>query len=193
MKIIKESEIQNNLELLENEIKAGKIFIYPTDTIYGIGCDATNEKSVEKIFQIKKRENNPCLILAPDKTWIKNNTTYHKNHQIEIDNKLPGPYSFITNLNQEKDHKISKLALANRSTIGIRILDNEFSNLLKNIQIPFISTSVNLSGEPTIKKIGEIPKEILDQIDYLITTETSLLEQTSKIFDITQKEIKKLR
>ena len=90
-------------------------------------------------------------------------------------------------------NQISKRVLGNNLTIGLRIPDCVFTKIITQTQTPFITTSVNLSGQPSATKIEEIPIEILNQIDYLITTKKILLGNSSKIFDITKEQIQKLR
>ena len=77
---------------MNNQINLEKIYVYPTDTIYGIGCDATNDKLVLKIRSIKKRDEKPFSIIAPSKDWIKNN--FEIIHPEYLD-KLPGPYTLV--------------------------------------------------------------------------------------------------
>ncbi|MBD3252976.1 threonylcarbamoyl-AMP synthase [Candidatus Pacearchaeota archaeon] len=147
------------MNLIE-KIRQGKIFIYPTDTIYGIGCNALNKKSIEKIKVIKKRENKPLSVIAPSIEWIK------KNLIIDIDLKkyLPGPYTLLL---KKKDRDFLK-HVSDNELLGVRIPDCDFTELIQKSEVPFITTSVNLSGEPPVKKISEIPLEIKNKIDVIV-------------------------
>ena len=159
MRIVKSSKV--NIEEILKEITEGKIFIYPTDTIYGLGCDAENKDSVEKIKKIKRRDiDKPLSVIAPSIEWIKENLTIDTN----LDKYLPGPYTIIL---KKKNPDFLK-HVSNTDSIGIRIPDNEFTKIIQNSNKPFITTSVNLSGETAIKSIKEIPKEIKDKIDIII-------------------------
>ena len=180
---------QISKEFLTKEISLGKIFIYPTDTVYGLGCDARNKEAIEKIYSIKKRSKRQVLIIVPSKEWIKENTQYHKDN-VHYLNKLPGPYSFIVNL---KNKDLIAENARNEESIGIRIPNNNFTKLLQKTQIPFVTTSVNFSGEPSAITIEQIPKEILDQVDYLITTEEELSGKSSTLYDIREETIICLR
>ena len=92
--IIKEKKLTSEeIENLKTEV-----FIYPTDTIYGIGCDATNDKLVEKIREIKQRENKPFSIIAPSVQWILDN--FNVNVRL-IDKYLPGPYTLLLEKKQK--------------------------------------------------------------------------------------------
>jgi len=137
---------------LVKEIKAGKVFVYPTDTIYGLGCDATNEESVERIKKIKKRSNKPFSIIAPSKEWILDNYEVNKSY---IQN-LPGPYTLILKKKNSTE------------TTGIRIPSHPLTPLIQKSNVPFITTSVNISGEKPITNIREIPLKIKRNIDFII-------------------------
>jgi len=159
MKIIKINKI--NEEEILNEITKGRIFIYPTDTIYGIGCDAENKDSVEKIKQIKQRDRTkPLSIIAPSIKWIEENLII----DIDLNKYLPGCYTIIL---KKKNPDFLK-HISNTDSIGIRIPNNGFTKIIQSSGTPFITTSVNLSGESAIESIKEIPKEIKNKIDIII-------------------------
>tara|TARA_Y100000310_G_C20305285_1_gene633659 strand:+ start:61 stop:585 length:525 start_codon:yes stop_codon:yes gene_type:complete len=145
------------------KIKQGKIFIYPTDTIYGLGCDATNEKAVEKIKKIKARDRDkPISIIAPSINWIKQNCIINKN--LKLEKYLPGPYTLIL----KKKNKEFLSHVSNTDSLGIRIPDLDFTKEIQKSSLPFITTSVNLSGEPPETKIIEISPDILEKVDEII-------------------------
>lgn len=188
MKIISKEFITENKNFIFDEIKEGKIFIYPTDTLLGIGCDASNSQSVKKIFEIKKREQKPFLVIAPSLIWFDQNCEYHKENFSKFN--LPGPYSFIVNL---KNSVVSDLTISKENKIGIRFPNCFFRELIEEIGIPFISTSVNLSGEPSALKIEDIKKEILENVDYVVETSEKLLGKSSEIYDISTEKLIRLR
>jgi len=145
-----------------DDIKHGAIFIYPTDTIYGLGCDATNNESVEMIREIKYRDKEkPMSVIAPSVEWIKKHCVVE---DALIKKYLPGPYTLIL---KKKDPNFLKEVSSNDS-LGIRIPDSEFTELVQKANVPFITTSVNLQGEPFAIKISDIKKEILDKVDIVI-------------------------
>ena len=159
MKIIKTNEIDE--EEILNEITVGKIFVYPTDTIYGLGCDAENRDAVEKIKQIKQRDRNkPLSVIAPSTKWIEKNLIINT----DLNKYFPGPYTIVL---KKKNPDFLK-HVSNTDSIGIRIPDTEFTKIIQNSGTPFITTSVNLSGESAIESVREIPKEIEDKIDIII-------------------------
>lgn len=144
------------------DIKNGAVFIYPTDTIYGLGCDATNVNSVELIRDIKRRDHDkPLSVIAPSVEWIKEHCIV--DDEI-LEKYLPGPYTLIL---KKKDINFLKEASANDS-LGIRLPDCEFSKLVQEAGVPFITTSVDFEGEPFAIKISDIPKDILDSAEIII-------------------------
>ncbi len=139
-------------------IREGAIFIYPTDTIYGIGCDATNDESVEKIRKIKQRPNDPFSILVPSKEWIQEHC-----EPANLD-KLPGPYTLILKL---KDNPLAD-NVTNNNKIGIRYPDHWFSKIVNSLNIPIITTSVNKAGKPNMTSLKDLNPDIEDQVEFII-------------------------
>lgn len=183
VKIFTKEEAIENKEFIIKEMIKGKIFIYPTDTLIGLGCNAKLDLKVENINKIKKRdENKTCLIIAPSFNWIENNCIVNKDKFEYMSSKLPGPYSFILKVKENID--ISKLILRN-STIGIRLPNNWFKDFIREAQIPFISTSVNIAGEKSALSYNEINEEIKEKVDYIILDE-KISKKASTIIDLTK-------
>ena len=164
-KIISKEEFLRNWKFFVNEMKRGKIFIYPTDTIYGLGCNALKIKSIIKIRRIKGRETKPFSVIVPNKKWINQNCYLDKKAKIYI-KKLPGKYTFILRIKNKK--AISKEVNKGLNSLGIRIPNNWFAKIVSKTKIPFLTTSVNISGKPHIIKLDEIDNEIKKEVDYII-------------------------
>jgi L-threonylcarbamoyladenylate synthase len=139
-------------------MKIDQIFIYPTDTIYGIGCNAENEELVNKIREIKKRDSKPFSVIAPSFEWILEN---FETTREELEKYLPGKYTLLL---KKKNLDFLKW-ISDNERIGIRIPDNEFTKKLQKKGKPIITTSVNISGMSFAKDISEIDKSILDSVD----------------------------
>lgn len=155
-------DIKKALEVLKN----GGVILYPTDTIWGIGCDATNPEAVKRIYQIKKREDsksmlvlmeNPALLdryveEVPEVAW----------DLIEITTTpLTVIYSGAKNL--------AKNLIAQDGSIGIRFTKEAFTSLLlQRLRRPLVSTSANISGEKSPALFDEISDEIKDAVDYIV-------------------------
>ena len=160
-------------------IKQGKIIIYPTDTIYGIGCDALNTDSVLKIRMIKERDaEKPFSIIAQSKQWIYKNFEVNKSYI----RKLPGPFTFI--LRTKKEKLVSNHVTNNVNILAVRIPNHPFIKVIQKAKTPFISTSVNLSGEPPVTDINRIPRKIAKQVDIIIDA-GQLNNPPSTLIDLT--------
>jgi L-threonylcarbamoyladenylate synthase len=156
-----EQNIQNP-EFLKSKILAGKIFIYPTDTIYGLGCNALDEKAVAKIKEIKSRDKDkPLSIIAPNIEWV---ITNFRTTEAELERYFPGPYTLL--LKKRDASFLSWISINER--IGVRVPNQEFCFKIQESGVPFVTTSVNLTGETPIKSIKEIKPEIKLKVDYII-------------------------
>ncbi|MDD5331981.1 MAG: L-threonylcarbamoyladenylate synthase [Candidatus Nanoarchaeia archaeon] len=184
MEIIAINNIKKNR--IVKDIREGKIFIYPTDTIYGLGCNALDREAVSKIRGIKERENKPFSVIAPSKKWIFDNFKANKSY---ID-KLPGPFTFVVKMN--KKGIVAENVNLKSNTLGVRIPNHIFSVLVQEAKVPFITTSVNISGKKPINSVKEIPKKILKNVDIIID-EGTLNNNPSTVIDLTGKTAKILR
>ncbi len=165
MEIVSKQEFLKRKAFFIKEMQKGKVFIYPTDTIYGIGCDATNAKSIEKIRSIKKRDAKPFSVIVPNKNWINSNCIVTRDAKKWID-KLPGKYTLILRLKNQS--AISSKVNNGDGTLGARIPDNWFSKVIEEFGKPFITTSVNLSGEKPITCLNDLDLKMYEEIDYFI-------------------------
>ena len=159
-------------------ILAGKIFIYPTDTIYGIGCDATNDEAVRKIRAIKHRAENPFSIIPPSSAWIRANT----HHEGDL---AAGPFTYIVGLKNPK--AISpNVQPKDDGSIGLRLPEHWFVGEIEKAGVPFVSTSVNVSGLPFMTSLDDLDPIIRDSVD-IILYEGPLTRKVSSKIDLTQK------
>lgn len=164
MKTITKQELLENKDFYIKEILDGKIFIYPTDTIYGIGCNAKNANSITKIREIKQRDEKPMSVIIPSKNWAYENCEIPDKKELE---KLPGPYTFIAKLKKEENIAKKEL-IGDLEGLGIRIPDNWFTEMITNTGEPFVTTSVNISGEPHLTNPDDLKRKIKRNVDYLI-------------------------
>jgi len=184
--MIKKEEILKNIDFYINEMKLWKIFIYPTDTLIWFWCNVRNNESIAKIYEIKKRQNKPLLIIAPSIQRIEENCEISEENLEKIKQKLPWPYSFIVKLKDKS--VISPLVNNNQDNVWIRIPNSWFTELVNKSWVPFITTSVNFSWENPAIKISNIPKEILDKVDYIIDDDENLSWKSSTLIDLTWEE-----
>jgi len=147
-------------------LKKGQLILYPTDTVWGIGCDATNPDAVKKIYQLKQRIDSKALIcLVADEHMLKKHIP--KVPQIAFDILAYGetPTTVIYNNPQGLAHNL----VATDQSIAIRVPDDEFCHqLLQHFDAPIVSTSANISGHPTPNSFKEISDDILKGVDYVV-------------------------
>jgi tRNA threonylcarbamoyl adenosine modification protein (Sua5/YciO/YrdC/YwlC family) len=159
-------------------IKAGEIFIYPTDTIYGLGCNALKQGAVQLIKEIKRRDDKPLSVIAPNKQWINKNLEVNNKHFVR---KLPGPYTYIMKI---KKRGVARNVNPGLKTLGVRIPNHPFTDLIKKAGVPFITTSVNLSGRAPVRDLSKVPKSILKRVD-VVVDDGFLHNYPSTLIDLT--------
>jgi tRNA threonylcarbamoyl adenosine modification protein (Sua5/YciO/YrdC/YwlC family) len=182
MDIVTKEEFEQRFDEFMKKILDGAVFIYGTDTIYGIGCDATNRQAIEKIREIKGRNKSPFSVIAPSKGWVVKNC----GNTEELD-KLPGPYTIIMKL-RNKDCVADEVN-PGRETIGVRIPNHWFSAIVEEIGVPIVTTSVNKKDEPFMTSAEDIDKNITGHVDFMID-EGVISGRPSALIDLTQKEKK---
>ncbi|WP_435138129.1 L-threonylcarbamoyladenylate synthase [Formosa sp. A9] len=157
-----QNEISNALKVLKN----GGLILYPTDTVWGIGCDASNPEAVKKIFQLKQREDSKALIcLVADDRMLKKYVKKIPEAAFSILDITEEPITII----YDEPQNLASNLIAEDNTIAIRIPDNDFCfQLLRRFNGAIVSTSANISGFPTPKSFKEIAPEILKGVDYVV-------------------------
>lgn len=157
-------------------LKGGGIILYPTDTVWGIGCDATNEKAVAKVFEIKRRcEAKSLVLLASDLDMVAMHVRQIPSIAIDLVEVNDAPMTII----YPGAQYLAPNAVAEDGTVGIRIpfVDEGVTEgpavfcreLVRRLRHPLVSTSANISGEPTPKSFKEISQEIKDAVDYIVS------------------------
>jgi len=156
------SDLKEALDVL----RAGGLILYPTDTIWGIGCDATQPAAVERVYQLKGRDQHKSLIVL-----------------LDTDSKLPAYVQEVPDVAYQLIEyterpltivysgakNLADNLIAADGSIGIRIVQHPFcSPLLQRFRKPIVSTSANLSGQPAPKNFAEIAPEIIDGVDYVV-------------------------
>ncbi len=157
-------DIEKAVEVLNN----GGTILYPSDTIWGIGCDATNQKAAEKIYTIKGRQKKSSFIaLLHDPKMIEN----HVKQVPGILWDLIDSIDFPTTIIYEGAINLAKNVIASDGTIAIRVVKEGFCHeLLKAFGKPIVSTSANYSGEPAPLLFREIPESLIEMVDYVTTS-----------------------
>ena len=176
--------LQDEVKRAVEVMRAGGVILYPTDTVWGIGCDATNEEAVKKVYALKRREDSKAMIClvdsadrlaryvrrVPDVVW----------DMVDIATQ---PLTVI----YEHASGLAPNLLAEDGTVGIRVTQEEFSReLCYRFQKPIVSTSANISGAPTPRTFEEISEEVQAAVDYVVRYNQRSKEkhQPSKIIKV---------
>ncbi len=169
----KKEETQKNRSQQEADIvqclkvlSAGGLILYPTDTVWGIGCDATNPEAVNRVYQLKQRDDSKALLVLID-------SAEHLDHYVvdvpiiarELIDVAVKPLTIIF----EGAYNLAPNLLGDKDSVGIRIPNDEFCHrLCERYGKPIVSTSANLSGAPTAKTFADINPAIVQGVDYAV-------------------------
>lgn len=145
-------------------LKNGGTILYPTDTTFGIGCDATNPEAIQKIFQIKNRPDSKSLIILVDTPARLQKIVDVPDLAWDIMDLSEKPVTII----YDNPKNLPKELIAEDNTIAIRLTDDLFcKKLISKINAPLVSTSANISGEPTPHSFAEISQKIKEEVDFV--------------------------
>ncbi|RDY60981.1 L-threonylcarbamoyladenylate synthase [Flagellimonas nanhaiensis] len=155
-------EINNCIEVL----KEGKLILYPTDTVWGIGCDATNPEAIKKVYQLKQREDSKALIcLVAHQAMLERHVKEVPDVAYDIMDLATKPTTIV----YDDPVGIAPNLVAQDNTLAIRVASDKFCQYLINkFGKPIVSTSANISGLPTPKQFSDIHPEILKGVDYVV-------------------------
>lgn len=146
-------------------LRKGGVILYPTDTVWGIGCDATNPKAVEKVYQIKRRDDSKAMICLVD------STSRMQKYVMNVPNvawDLMELSTKPTTVILDNAVNLAENLIAEDGSIALRVTHEAFSQeLCYRFQKPIVSTSANISGEPTASNYRDISQEIIDAVDYV--------------------------
>ena len=162
----KETDMQKEADEAVRVMRGGGIILYPTDTVWGLGCDATNAAAVERIYRLKRSENKKSMLVlcaSADMT-------------VRYVNKAPGVAFEVMELATSPLTAIlpgaagvAENLIPVEGTLGVRIPDHEFCRrMLAGLKKPIVSTSANISGEATPVGLQDVAKEIVDGVDFVV-------------------------
>jgi L-threonylcarbamoyladenylate synthase len=182
MRILNFEELNLEKQSIIDTIVNGAVFIHPTDTIYGIGCNAELSKAVKKVRNLKGRSANPFSVIAPSFDWINENCIVTKESEEWLE-KLPGPYSLIFKL--KNSNCIAKEVNPGLKTIGIRVPNHWIRKLIAEAGVPVITTSVNRTNEDYMTSLEDLDPSIKSGIDFALY-EGKKEGKPSKLVDLTE-------
>ncbi len=165
---IQKTKVQQDAEIVQclKTLSAGGLILYPTDTVWGIGCDATNAEAVKRVYQLKRRDDNKALIVLID-------SADHLDHYVidvpmiarELIDVAVKPLTII----YEGAYNLAPNLMGEGESVGIRIPSDEFCHrLCERYGKPIVSTSANVSGQPTATTFAAIDESIVQGVDYAV-------------------------
>lgn len=164
------------MEKIIEILKSGGTILYPTDTIWGIGCDATNIEAIEKIYEIKKREKSKSLIILVESEKRLQDLVDVPEMAWEIIDLSEKPVTIV----YENPRNLPKEILADDGSIGIRLVKDDFcKKLISKLNKPLVSTSANFSGDKSPMKFSDITPEMIDLVDFAVEENREKVSQYS--------------
>lgn len=157
-----EEDIKKSIEIL----RKGGIILYPTDTIWGIGCDATNAEAVKRVYELKKRaDNKAMLVLIDSEDKLDRYVSEVPEVAYQLIEVAVKPLTIV----YDGAYNLASNLLGDNSSVGIRVSGEQFSQqLCRRFGKPIVSTSANISGEPSAKTFKEVSDEIKKGVDYIV-------------------------
>lgn len=178
-------EYQLALESATKAVLDGKVFIYPTDTVYGIGGNALDEDVCGRIIEIKKRDAKPFSIIVSGFSMLRKYCEVPEDAVRYLFQYLPGPYTFIL---EKKDD----VPACPGERIGVRVPMHSFiRKIAGDTGIPIIGTSANISGKEPVFSFKKISKSLISQVDLAIDGGDTYFKQESTVVDLVDMEIKR--
>ncbi len=159
-------EYEQDIKVCNDILKLGGVILYPTDTIWGLGCDATNEQAIEKLFAIKHRDAKKSFVLLM--TDVKQLSQFIANPLPDLETLL-SKFTEPTTVVYEQAINLPACVLGEDGSVAVRITADPFCrSLIKRFRNPIVSTSANVSGEPSPIHFSLITKAIKENVDYVV-------------------------
>ena len=162
----KNAPLQEEVERAVEVLRRGGIILYPTDTVWGIGCDATNAEAVDRIYRLKRSENKKSmLVLCASADMVVRYVNRAPGIAFEVMEMATSPLTAIL----PGAAGVAPNLIPDEGTLGVRIPDHEFCRrMLRAFGKPVVSTSANISGEPTAVGLQDVAREIVDGADFVV-------------------------
>ncbi|MBL4568622.1 MAG: threonylcarbamoyl-AMP synthase, partial [Flavobacteriaceae bacterium] len=170
-----------------NILSKAKTILYPTDTVWGLGCDATDEVAVSKIYKVKQRAESKSLIILVSSIEMLKKYVGVPQKAVQIIENSNRPTTII----YKNPRSLANNVIAKDHTVAIRVVKDEFCRkLIQQFKKPIVSTSANVSGYPTPKSFSEITRTILEAADYIVNLQQDkITSKSSTILRIVGDEI----
>jgi len=165
--ILSEDTRRAVIEKAVNALKKGGMVVYPADTVYGIAVDATNAAAIQKLDVLKSRKSGQKYSSNfSDIEMVKEFCEVSKSQEKILNKYLPGPFTFI--LERKTSNSVAREVALRSNSVGVRIPNCKFTEIVRRAKIPFVTTSVNISGKKYATSIKDIEREIFDRVDIII-------------------------
>jgi len=190
MKILNKNS--KNYELAGRELKNGKIIVFPTDTVYGIGANYKDKEAIDKIYKYKNRDKNkPLILLISKKEYLSKIAIFDEKKLEKLTNKFwPGALTLVLKKNMDECKELNP----DFQSIGVRIPKNKVAlEIIENAGGIIATTSANISDKETPTNYNELDQEFIEKVDYVIKEENTHIGIASTIIDMTGDNIKILR
>lgn len=164
-------DLKAETEKIITHLKKGNIILYPTDTVWGLGCDATNADAVDKLNNLKNRGADKSLIcLVSDFKMLQQYVEEVPEVAYDILKYAQKPTTII----YDDPIRVAENVVANDNTLGIRVVRDPFvGKLIRKFKKPLVSTSANFSGDPTPKTFKEINPKLIEAVDYTVQVKSN--------------------
>ncbi len=180
MRTYTKSEAKIEKFRINNKIHSGQIFVYPTDTIYGIGCSALDDDAIQKLRFAKKSGDRPYGIIVPNKEWIHENCEVNDEVKEHM-KKLPGPYTLYLKLKNTKAVSKHVNPREGNQTIGVRMPNHWIQSMVAELNIPIVTPPANIVGKNFMTSLDNLDDE-LKKIAHFAIYEGEKKGKQSKIF-----------
>lgn len=183
MRVLNFEELKMEKNSIIESIVKGSVFVYPTDTIYGLGCNAQNSNSVKKVRKLKQRSSNPFSVIAPSLEWVDDNCIVSEEGRGWLE-RLPGPYTLIFRL--KNTNCVAREVNPGLNTLGVRIPSHWIKDIAAEAEVPIVTTSVNKTKEEYMTSIEDLDSEMKGSIEFVLY-EGRKEGNPSKLVDLTGK------
>lgn len=192
MEILTKTELSKRFDEIVNKIKNGAIFIHPTDTIYGIGCNALDNTAVRKVRALKHQFHQPFSIWIPSLAWVEEHCEVTAEARKWL-LQLPGPYTLILKLRANgalaEAVTLHSKPSKHSNYIGLRYPNHWFRKVVEKAEIPIITTSANKTSQPFMTRLEDLDAEIAGDVEFMIY-EGEKKARPSKIINVVEGTVK---
>ena len=172
----------SDVEAAARALRAGELVVYPTETVYGLGADATDPAAVERVFDLKGRSRDkPVSLGVPDVEAAREYTSPTEREVTFMRTFLPGPVTVVV----ERGTSVPDVLTAGRDRVGVRVPDHAVAlELYEQAGVPVTATSANVSGTGSVRRVSELRAEILDGVGAVVDTGETAGGQGSTVVDV---------